>query len=867
MLTHQSTTSSSIFPASTPSASGPTSTPSSPRSQEYFQGNGISSYDPEASNYREFDDDDVSYRLRLLVKNNYFLPPAHSKPSSSDLASSSLKPPKKSPRSTTPTFLDLFRVGRSKSKQPSPESSTESLLPILRTTSDSTTASGYAVRSPNPQSSPQTPSRSPLIQKAQERAVRVVVVREKMDDLKTAAKQAEQEMRAREGRRDRDQGSQRAQPNIIDDIDPTDAVDLPPMSDGYPFAVQASAIHGLGVQDSLGAAILAEQLPPLDPEEESWRRALLQEAIGHSLHSPNSSLSQSTSSYSTQNAVTAPSTPPSPTTSTNSSAMKHLIGQPILAQHILSRVNVDSALSAGPHNDPLNFKGRRRRILSSAESQSSAARPPSYLPRRAETPASFHPLAPPPRRHAPNQIYSRSQNDLPNADRSRNSSSSGLASSSKGLRKIMSSPGLSDSYESDVRPDMVMTPPPVPVVNISASSPKPLQSPGTVSSFSLHQRKGSTSASSRYSDDEEVEIENGPPRRSSMTLSIPTGGRPSMSEYSQPSPTASAFRDALDDYRYPSPRQSDEQRRSEEVIGPAPRLTSSSPAPRYSTMSPPPRVSSSLANVALSPPPRSSSLRHTSTYRPSTSDSQKSEEPMPPNPIAERRGRASIPTSLLIPIGHIPVAVQSAPPPSSPTSFFDLIEDSHSNAADEQDSSDESGVEDNYGGTEREDMSQTRTAAARMNASPSSFVNSRTRAMSNQMSADLKRPSFMRLGNNSTPHVSRSHTDSPSSVNSMDRRLPISNVPRQPSYFSRRKSGKSDQGHIPVSAFDFYMPTSAEPEVVQQREAVQDHSKRQRQSRQKAQESLRKLDGMLLQHMEAERDTIKRIASSVVTKT
>jgi hypothetical protein len=32
---------------------------------------------------------------------------------------------------------------------------------------------------------------------------------------------------------------------------------------------------------------------------------------------------------------------------------------------------------------------------------------------------------------------------------------------------------------------------------------------------------------------------------------------------------------------------------------------------------------------------------------------------------------------------------------------------------------------------------------------------------------------------------------------------------------------------------------------------------------QKAQESMKKLDGMLLQHMEAEKDTIKRIATSM----
>jgi hypothetical protein len=45
-------------------------------------------------------------------------------------------------------------------------------------------------------------------------------------------------------------------------IDPTDAVDLPPPSLGYPFVMQSTAMHGLEVQQSVGVADLAANLPP-----------------------------------------------------------------------------------------------------------------------------------------------------------------------------------------------------------------------------------------------------------------------------------------------------------------------------------------------------------------------------------------------------------------------------------------------------------------------------------------------------------------------------------------------------------------------------------------------------------------------------
>ena len=93
-------------------------------------------------------------------------------------------------------------------------------------------------------STPATPAPAPS---------RVVVVREKMDDLRLAARQAERDIQARKDlRRARSHdASLRGAAAVADFIDPTDVVDLPPPGAAYPFAVQASALHGLGVGESV----------------------------------------------------------------------------------------------------------------------------------------------------------------------------------------------------------------------------------------------------------------------------------------------------------------------------------------------------------------------------------------------------------------------------------------------------------------------------------------------------------------------------------------------------------------------------------------------------------------------------------------
>jgi hypothetical protein len=159
------------------------------------------------------------------------------------------------------------------------------------------------------------------------------VVREKVDDLASAAEQAEQELKMRVDVKQQGTG------HINDYVDPTDAVDLPPPSENSPFAFQASALRGLGVKNSLGTVVLAERLPPsspgvwsLDPDE-AWRKALLQEAVDHSLnntpaHSFHTSSHATTSSGSMGPSFTQSS--PSPGARTSTPSVKRNLGQRIM---------------------------------------------------------------------------------------------------------------------------------------------------------------------------------------------------------------------------------------------------------------------------------------------------------------------------------------------------------------------------------------------------------------------------------------------------------------------------------------------------------------------------------------------------------
>ncbi|KAF9046926.1 hypothetical protein BDZ89DRAFT_1058396 [Hymenopellis radicata] len=756
-FTQQSGTSSSLYPPSTSTASG-TESPPSPRSIVDPDGDMDV---PIMDDLQEYDGDDVSYRLRLLVKNNYFLPPAHSKPSASDFAPT----PSLQKKPSAPGFFDLFR-GKSKSKPSTPLDTsppTDGMAPVLRTTSDSSTTATYA-----PFAQPRSSSHShrpPHTSTTHDRSGRVVVVREKMSDLAGAAKQAEQDMKSRGGRL----GSQKGQQEAFDDvIDPTDAVDLPLPSAKYPFAVQASALHGLGVQDSL------------DPDDD-WRKALLKAAVGHSLDNLHGN-----------------STPTPMSALKESSSPAHPI--------------VSDGSPTGWSRPPSRQHASRARGLSSPDPVS----PTSPLPMRAETPLTpLIPLSPPPRRII-NPLYSLSQTDLGGPPVHSSHVVPPLPSSHL-LRKATSSPGLNSMARAR------LTPPPLPMDTLRSSF-----------ETSREHWAGSFHSESIYSDDD------GEHDRSSATLSY----------YTQASPTASAFHDALNR----GPHVSHDELSN---------VSDTAPFGRDDAMSPPPpRASTSTPGIALAPPPRSSSLRHMAVPRPLLATSaplaEESRNPAPsieilepppttpPYTISERRNGPT-PLALHIPSTSTHPAMHSAPAPSSPTSFFDSIQ-AQPNAMDDLDSSsDESDSEEN---NERDSNDALQDSTS--HEVSQLYIDPRTRKISNA------RDSLMRLGNHSTPYVARPSL--PFGVT--DPKQPIGYTPPQtrPQFFvDKAERSVTGSGTTPVSSFDFFKYAQDHP----RRPATADENVQAWQHKQRDQESLRRLDGLLVQHMEAEKDRLKRIASNI----
>ncbi|KAG2076696.1 hypothetical protein BDR04DRAFT_1228043 [Suillus decipiens] len=802
LLTQQSSTSSSLYPLTTSIGTESPPSPLSPAIRDH--GVIIPALEiDEPARVQEFNDD-VSYRLQLLVKNNYFLPPAHSKPCPADFAPCT----NASKKATTPTFLDYFRVGKSRSKPASPDSFDGS--PMLRVTSDSTTVSGYI-----PRGAPQT-FRSP---KNVQHLARVVVVREKMDDLITAAKQAEIDLKGREVPPDRDRGVRRPKVDVFDGIiDPTEAVDVPPPSANYSLALQASALHGLGIEDSVGAAVLAERLPPagspghsisLDPREDAWRKALLHQAVGHSL---NNSAVTSVVSLSTTSSTPARS-PHHPRSS--ESLYQRALTNPrkMLEQKIIENPVVDhleepepSAPTAGERDIVARLPARENVRLS------------SYTPLRAETPVPQTPLAPPPRRQLGDAQYSHSQSYLP----------AGSIELRRTLRKSCSSPMLSDFYE--LRRTPMTTQPSLPSLSISPPPSHRMSRMTALTGFS------------RFTDDstgfDDVRS------RPSLAISVPatdSGRRPSFSEYSQPSPTASAFRDRWSNGYYSQnsqPLPVDPLSHSRDSSMSPPALI-----PRISTMSPPPRPSLSIAGIALSPPPhrswkntnqpRLSQLHEASPLDNSSSDfsqgtfhSFKSFSPMPGN----SGSHLPLPLSVKVSIDSFASGIHSAPPPSSPATFFDHIQN-HPNAMDDLDDSEDS-------------RSDTDGMSVYQDPAPSPY------------------PSLMHLSTRSTPNLARTANELHLQGSPTERHKPVSNVLQKAPYFTNVKSSPNSLTHLTLAQHSQEHLT-VDTSAPQQPDTPGSENVRRWQKEQQAlAESSKRLDGMLIQHMEAEKDTLRRIAQT-----
>ncbi|KAH8100101.1 hypothetical protein BXZ70DRAFT_973392 [Cristinia sonorae] len=942
LASYGSSTSSSLYPQSTSTASHPESSigPHSIRDED-----DASSFSPRIVTFSEkdaeFDVDDVSYRLRLLVNNSYFLPPAHSKPTPLSLAPPPVQPGQKNVKpASSPGLLGFFGLGKSKSKPNSPAGQNPpnlDLPPVLRTTSDSVGASGHVPR-PQPRSVPQTPMHPPFAAAHANPVNRVVVLREKMDDLATAAKQAEKDIKIKAEVRKATNHSAPPDLGYVDDvIDPTDAVDLPMPSDTYPFAVQTSAMHGLGIQESVGADVLADRLPPspgmwsMSSEEDSWRKALLHQAVSHSLvNTPEKSFSSSGTPHhhpspSSANSSSFRNSFPGHSVASEENATdstpKARIGQRIMEpEQIVEEIDATGSspvASTFPPPSSRSVKGISPTTEVPPSSPWGRTVPLVSELRRAETPATARALAPPPRRLMP--PHSLSQTDLPGTiSKDPNDLSS---EASRVLRRAVSSPRLSAMPELDMLP-LSLSPPPTNSRRISpASSTSQLRSFGSVPTFSSsgHTRRSETNTS-HYSDDSlsyatAGDIDDEADHRPSMSISLHTDARSSI--YSHPSPTASAFQDAVfGSYRTSSPLN----RRSHHSIESSCDVDDL-PA-RTATLSPPPRVSSSLGPTILPPPPRSPATKpvyrpsssltsfqsmhssHSSTPlssiglqeepeeherqphldttpTPSPTSSTSLREPMTySQPLAERRG---VPPSLSlrIPTENVSPVIHSAPAPASPTAFFDRIQ-SHPNAMDDLETSDESEDEDTAGG-------KSNDSPPGDEAPRPLFTEPRMRALSGGAVPDSgPRPpiTIMRLGNHSTPHLSPSPGQHEVPVFDIQDRSPVGNTPEIPfnTFFASRKKAGGDfpltladaQGskvslalsttsHASNGGSSPLRVTSAAGSSIAPSAIPRPSTAGASLPRPRAfqRESLQRFDGMLLQHMMTEKDTIKRITTNI----
>ncbi|KAJ2917393.1 hypothetical protein MD484_g3024, partial [Candolleomyces efflorescens] len=886
--TQQSATSSSLYPLSSSTASAPESPPSPRSLTEQLDHLEPLHFDAETDGGGpEFDSDDVAYRLQLLVKNNYFLPPAHSKPSPSDFAALAASSNQKKPnKSSAPAFLDLFRAVKPKSKPTTPTGSPhfDAPAPMLRATSDSLT-------DPHParQQQPRTSSQIPRLPSRPASRGRVVVVREKMGDIAVAAKQAEQDLKNKGVRLD--QIPPPVNQDVLDDvIDPTDAVDVPLPSASYPFAVQASALHGLGVQDSLGADILADRLPPPKSPNPSgnyeldvdWRKALLHQAVHHSLdNTPDASTFSHAVDLSTpipSPRLRSKSAAPSPTALTGHLLFGGRNGGHFPELPVPTRSSHDRPRAKLPLT--LNGLQRATALDTSGESRTS-----SWLPARMNTPCEpLTPLTPPPRRQLGTALFqSTSQTDLGTPENVPREQQRPLSNASHHtLRRAQSSPMLADC-EPISRRAFAMTPPP-PIPTSTAGSR--IVSARTTMSFETvrDQFDAATTSESMYSDDFVYDDDDDAAARHSLTLSAVIG-RPSLSAYSQDSlssPTTSAFQEMLN---RPTGYQS-----ASSSSNPNPRSRSSTEQrtayethpgfPRESALSPPPRMSSSLAHVsALPPPPRRRFVR------PVSIDSINSTEPAsptldgddtlqlnepepttPPVPVSELRNSHGL--SLDIPRHHVPPSIRSAPTSFSPPSFFDTIQAQH-NAMDDLESSSDEDDDDVV-----DEMGRHPLPLPPLNRHLPDPSRPRTTSIASAP-APAPRSPLMKFGNHSTPYVSGGGEKS-----NIAGKTPVGNVAPKAPFFTERKA---DGDHSPPSsAYDFYryaqssLPPKATslaaPSPSASRTSLGDTSQPGRPSfsgtmvsvnSQKAQESMKKLDGMLLQHMETEKDTIKRIATSM----
>lgn len=424
-----------------------------------------------------------------------------------------------------------------------------------------------------------------------------------------------------------------------------------------------------------------------------------------------------------------------------------------------------------------------------------------------------------------------------------------LSTPASTLRKTSSSPMLHLSHEAAPRRSRAvvsMTPPLLPRGRASSVAVSDPFSP-----------RESMTSGSHYSvqDPESVDHLAEPEFTSTRPSFSSLLSRPSMSEYSQISPTVSAFNDG-----HFESASSNRESIPPDTVDDFEHIEGSRDTGLIRHLSPPPRASSSLAIHSLHPPPRFPSSREPSptlvvaqlpSLSPysslSSSDLGNSSERLsayvtvaehsdsPSSPVREHHtGAVDALITLRLPPLSTQSSIHNAPPPSSPLEFFDQIDGG--DVMDDWESSEESDG----------DVESAEFAPAAERSTP--------HGSSQGHSSVLHAPRM-----NSSPTVSPAVSRDDLSVHSgSQERSPVSNVPRPPIYF---KDTMGDQG---LSSYDLYQlsrsAAASSSETQLQGGSVEDKNYTRREGRTA---SMQRLDGLMLQHIEAERGTMSRIAKTV----
>jgi hypothetical protein len=200
---------------------------------------------------------------------------------------------------------------------------------------------------------------------------------------------------------------------------------------------------------------------------------------------------------------------------------------------------------------------------------------------------------------------------------------------------------------------------------------------------------------------------------------------------------------------------------------------------------------------------------------------------MPSN--SDTQSHLPLPLDVNVSIDSFASGIHSAPPPSSPATFFDHIQN-HPNAMDDLDDSEDS----------RSDMDQD------MYQDPE----------------PTPHPSLMHLGNRSTPNLARTPNELHTQGSPTERHKPVGNVLQKTPYFTNVKASPNSLTHLTLSQHSQEHLT-VDASVSQRPDTPGSENVRRWQKEQQAlAESSKKLDGMLIQHMEAEKDTLRRIAQT-----